>query len=155
MQLFVIFRSPLKTNFAIVPQLGHDHFLPNPFKFITHVILLPDTECSRCRKCRETNHENIIIYLFPKFKLRAIIWILTATYFFCCPLHLLRFLYSICLFLYPLSPRYPKWGVLCNRNFLTCSFVFLSYFLFRFSMLPSPTKSLSLFFCSLSLSGIG
>lgn len=132
--VLVTFHSPFKTNFGIVPQLGHGSLLPNPFQFITPVILLPGgTVCSRCWKRRKRNHDDdITTDLFLKFKLRAIIWILTATYFYC-PLHLLRFLSSVYLFIR--SPRVTRNGVYCATE--TSDFFLCFSFLFS----PSPSSA--------------
>jgi hypothetical protein len=135
MQFFVIFPSPFKTNFGIVPQLGYG--------------------CSFQILSSKINHEYIILtYLFLKFKLRAIIWILTVTHFFC-PLHFLRFLPSICLFLYPLSPRYPIWGVLCNRNFWLVPLFFFLIFSFAFQCSPPPPNHLVCSFVPLVSAALG
>jgi hypothetical protein len=34
-EAFVVFFSPLPENSEIVPQLGHDRYIPNSFQFLT------------------------------------------------------------------------------------------------------------------------
>jgi hypothetical protein len=40
---FFCFPQPLQANAGIVPCLGHEHFLPNPFKIIIHLSSIQST----------------------------------------------------------------------------------------------------------------
>jgi hypothetical protein len=39
LRFFMVFLSPSRWMLGIIPRLGYDNFLPNPFQFISHLTI--------------------------------------------------------------------------------------------------------------------
>jgi hypothetical protein len=51
------FPQSLQANAGTAPRLGHDHFRPHPFHFISH----PITQCNK--GCTESNDHDRLMYV--------------------------------------------------------------------------------------------